>query len=73
MSAPQFYLVASWRRLTFPFTLRQRLEEIEDAVKAGAGEIDIVITRAHVLQGNWVELYEEVSMLLASWVRTSTN
>lgn len=42
-------------------------------MKAGAGEIDIVITRAHVLQGNWVELYEEVSMLLASWVRTSTN
>ena len=27
---------------------------------AGAEEIDIVITRAHVLTGNWQALYDEV-------------
>eukprot|EP00035_Acanthoeca_spectabilis_P020081 m.431067 g.431067 ORF g.431067 m.431067 type:complete len:317 (+) comp17251_c0_seq1:49-999(+) len=47
-------------------SMKQRLEEIEDAVKAGAGEIDIVITRAHVLQGNWVELYEETKAMRAA-------
>jgi deoxyribose-phosphate aldolase len=40
-----------------------RLQEIEAAVKAGAMEIDIVITRAHVLQGNWQELYEETKQM----------
>ena len=33
--------------------LKQRLEEIEYAVKGGAAEIDIVITRPHVLNANW--------------------
>lgn len=40
--------------------LAQRLGEIEASVKAGAAEIDIVITRAHVLGGNWRALYDEV-------------
>jgi len=38
----------------------QRLEEIRASVAAGAEEIDIVITRAHVLTGNWQALYDEV-------------
>jgi deoxyribose-phosphate aldolase len=38
----------------------QRVEEIRASVAAGAGEIDIVITRAHVLTGNWQALYDEV-------------
>jgi len=38
----------------------QKLQEIEASVKAGASEIDIVISRAHVLTGNWQALYDEV-------------
>ena len=38
----------------------QRLEEVQASVAAGAREIDIVITRAHVLTGDWSALYEEV-------------
>lgn len=38
----------------------QRLAEIPASVKAGAKEIDIVITRGHVLTGNWQALYDEV-------------
>jgi deoxyribose-phosphate aldolase len=38
----------------------QRLAEIHASVAAGAKEIDIVITRAHVLTGNWHALYDEV-------------
>lgn len=38
----------------------QRVAEIRAAVEAGAEEIDIVITRAHVLTGDWPALYEEV-------------
>jgi deoxyribose-phosphate aldolase len=37
-----------------------RLAEIRYAVDQGADEIDIVITRAHVLQGNWTALYDEL-------------
>lgn len=37
-----------------------RLAEIRYAVDQGADEIDIVITRAHVLQGNWSALYDEL-------------
>lgn len=37
-----------------------KLREIELSVKAGAAEIDIVITRKHVLQGNWQALYQEM-------------
>lgn len=38
----------------------QRVEEIRASVAAGAREIDIVITRAHVLTGDWAALYDEV-------------
>jgi deoxyribose-phosphate aldolase len=40
--------------------VEQRIEEIRQSVAAGAEEIDIVITRAHVLTGNWSALYDEV-------------
>ncbi len=40
--------------------MAQRLEEIIASVEAGASEIDIVITRGHVLTGNWDALYDEV-------------
>ncbi|HEX2189066.1 MAG TPA: deoxyribose-phosphate aldolase [Longimicrobiaceae bacterium] len=39
---------------------RQRVEEIHASVDAGAAEIDVVITRAHVLTGSWEALYDEV-------------
>jgi deoxyribose-phosphate aldolase len=38
----------------------QRVQEIEASVAAGATEIDIVVTRAHVLTGDWQALYDEV-------------
>jgi deoxyribose-phosphate aldolase len=38
----------------------QRLAEIHASVADGASEIDIVITREHVLTGNWPALYDEV-------------
>ncbi|WP_278922306.1 MULTISPECIES: deoxyribose-phosphate aldolase [Pseudophaeobacter] len=41
-----------------PFHLR--LAEITESVKAGAREIDIVISRRHVLSGNWQALYDEM-------------
>src|SRR5215210_7716639 len=37
-----------------------RIAEIRESVAAGAGEIDIVISRAHVLTGDWQALYDEV-------------
>lgn len=40
--------------------IEQRIAEIRASVAAGAREIDIVITRAHVLTGNWQALYDEV-------------
>ena len=40
-----------------------RLAEIRHAVDQGADEIDIVITRAHVLDGNWSALYDEVAAM----------
>src|SRR5206468_4942571 len=40
--------------------IEQRIEEIHASVAAGAKEIDIVITRAHVLTGNYEALYDEV-------------
>jgi len=39
-----------------------RLQEIEYSVDSGANEIDIVISRRHVLEGNWEDLYKEVKM-----------
>jgi deoxyribose-phosphate aldolase len=44
----------------------QRLAEIEASVAAGAAEIDIVITRAHVLTANWPALYDEVRAFRAA-------
>jgi deoxyribose-phosphate aldolase len=40
--------------------MAQRVDEIRASVAAGAREIDIVITRAHVLLGRWDALYDEV-------------
>ncbi|ASY65679.1 Deoxyribose-phosphate aldolase (plasmid) [Sinorhizobium sojae CCBAU 05684] len=37
-----------------------KLREIEASVADGAREIDIVITREHVLTGNWQALYDEM-------------
>ena len=42
--------------------LKLRLQEIEYSLNSGANEIDIVISRRHVLEGNWKALYEEVKM-----------
>lgn len=41
--------------------LAQKLAEIRESVNAGAQEIDIVISRAYVLRGEWERLYEEVA------------
>lgn len=38
----------------------QRLAEIKASVADGAQEIDIVITRSHVLRGDWTALYDEM-------------
>lgn len=38
----------------------QRVAEIRASVEAGADEIDVVITRGHVLGGDWQALYDEV-------------
>src|SRR5438876_1266028 len=40
--------------------LPQRVDEIRASVAAGAQEIDVVITRAHALAGDWEALYEEI-------------
>ena len=40
--------------------LNLRIKEIRESVRAGAAEIDIVISRRHVLNGNWKALYKEV-------------
>ena len=40
--------------------MAQRIAEIEQAIEYGAKEIDIVISRAHVLTGNWQALYDEI-------------
>jgi len=42
-------------------SMAQKLREIKSSVAAGAKEIDIVISRAHVLTGNWRSLYTEVA------------
>jgi deoxyribose-phosphate aldolase len=38
----------------------QKLEQIEASVAAGADEIDIVVSRADILGGDWQALYDEV-------------
>ncbi|MCB6179616.1 deoxyribose-phosphate aldolase [Rhodobacter sp. Har01] len=45
---------------------RLRLAEIGESVKAGAREIDIVISRRHVLTGNWQALYDETREMRAA-------
>lgn len=40
--------------------LPERIREIRASVEAGAKEIDIVITRRHVLTQNWQALYDEI-------------
>ena len=40
--------------------IEQRIAEIRASVAAGASEIDVVITRAHALTGDWQALYDEV-------------
>jgi deoxyribose-phosphate aldolase len=44
-----------------PFHLR--LAEIGESVRAGAKEIDIVISRRHALTGNWQALYDETRQM----------
>jgi deoxyribose-phosphate aldolase len=41
--------------------MKTRLEEIHYAVREGASEIDIVISRQHVLTGNWQALHDEIT------------
>ncbi len=43
-----------------------RLAEIGESVKAGAREIDIVISRRHVLTQNWLALYDEMRDMRAA-------
>jgi len=38
----------------------ERVAEIRRSVEAGAHEIDVVITRAHVFGGRWQQLYDEI-------------
>ena len=40
--------------------METRIAEIKASLAAGAQEIDIVVTRAHVLTGNWHALYDEI-------------
>lgn len=47
-------------------TMEQKLSEIEKSVAAGAQEIDIVISRANVLRGDWNALYKEVQLFRQS-------
>jgi deoxyribose-phosphate aldolase len=46
--------------------LPQRIAEVKQAVVDGAKEIDIVITRHHVLTGNWSALYDEIKEFRAA-------
>lgn len=45
---------------------KQRIQEIKESVALGAKEIDIVITREHVLRGDWEALYNEVCEMRAA-------
>jgi deoxyribose-phosphate aldolase len=45
---------------------KTRIAEIHESVVAGAREIDIVISREHVLTGNWEALYDEVQQFRAA-------
>jgi len=41
--------------------LGERVSEIRRSAEAGAHEIDVVITRAHVFGGQWQALYDEIA------------
>lgn len=41
--------------------LTERVDEIRRSVEAGADEIDVVITRAHVFGAKWQALYDEIA------------
>jgi deoxyribose-phosphate aldolase len=41
--------------------LTERVAEIHRSVEAGADEVDVVITRAHVFGGRWQALYDEIA------------
>lgn len=43
--------------------LHLRIQEIKESVAAGAKEIDIVISRRHVLTGDWQKLYDEMKAM----------
>jgi deoxyribose-phosphate aldolase len=45
---------------------KTRIMEIGESVAAGAREIDIVISRRHVLTGNWQALYDEMAEMRAA-------
>ena len=46
--------------------LPQRIQEIEQAVEAGAREIDVVIARNFVLTGDWAAMYDELQQFRAA-------
>lgn len=46
--------------------LEERVAEIRRSVEAGAQEIDVVITRAHVFGGRWEQLYDEIATFKAA-------
>ena len=46
--------------------LEERIAEVRRSAEAGADEIDIVITRAHVFGGRWQALYDEIAQFKAA-------
>jgi deoxyribose-phosphate aldolase len=46
--------------------LDERVAEIRRSVEAGAHEIDVVITRAHVFGGRWQSLFDEIATFKAA-------
>src|SRR5467141_1852817 len=46
--------------------LDERVAEIRRSVEAGAHEIDVVITRAHVFGGRWQALFDEIATFKAA-------
>jgi deoxyribose-phosphate aldolase len=46
--------------------LDERVAEIRRSVQAGANEIDVVITRAHVFGGQWQALFDEIATFKAA-------
>ena len=46
--------------------LDERVAEIRRSVEAGAHEIDVVITRAHVFAGRWQALFDEIATFKAA-------